>query len=1050
MKRHAQILHFTLMWLSFGGSMTINFSVVPILISIVVILSACSDAANNSTDNTAPVIVADSLTTAEDVPVIFANPAGNDIDVDNDVLTITDITQPEYGSLVENNDGSYTYTPTTNFNGSDKFMYTVSDGHGGEASGAVQINVTPVNDPPSALNDSINIDEDSDAVVIDVLANDTDPEDQAFSIDTQNAASSIAANGLVNYNNNGTFSYKPDSDFSGDDSFNYAVKDAEGGVSFATVTIHVAPKPDAPKITSIAQTKATQDVEYRYNVQINDPDIGDIHSFSITTTPNNTRITIDSSTGSIHWKPENADVGDYQVNVTVTDQDGLSDQQNFILSVANTNDLPVLSINSPLTVAEGGNGNISNQLLKTLDIDNNASQLTYKIISTPINGELLLNNYVVAVNSTFTQADIDNNNLTYAHNGSETTSDNFIFSLNDSSGGEIGDTTFNINITPVNDTPIAVADTVSVKRNSNLILAAAELLSNDTDAENDQLTIKSVSGADKGTVTLDTNNNTISYTPQVNSSGSDSFTYIITDNKGGVSAPATVTIDMEPGWGKALEVYSSTEWVSSPLVVVDDKDNVTMMWEQQDSTKPVYSGYNTDIWVRRYENQTWLPAEKLAKNDVIYKTPIRNTSEARSLCFDASGSIIAVWDQFDGTQWHLWSNRFQMGKWLGSNLIGGLQFVISSRCKDNKIAIFTETNSIPRYFGGYVYSSDIEWKSMSDITYPNYNVEKEETFINVNGDPSIIFSDYYGSTGGSLGYYANTIWATYYANGKWNNLVNLDLLPVDSEYQYYGDVILSSRRPVTVEDKNGNITAVWERSDNVSDYTWTYYLWFSRYDVSTSSWGTPKKFSINGIDQNHSTNCRLVVDQKGNVTAVWTEIDAITNYSNLWSARYEPAFKDWVGITKIETQDFGGVREFKTVIDENGNVTVVWTQYDGTKWDYWFNRYESGKWKGASVLVSGESGINNVLVDVKQLSSGDISVVWRQYDTTTSSIYETRYKAGKWITPEKIFAIDVVPKRFAGLKLIESDSGNLTAVLSDEYVDANGNHTYKFWHNDFR
>ncbi|MBG1265067.1 putative Ig domain-containing protein [Nostoc sp. WHI] len=95
--------------------------------------------------------------------------------------------------------------------------------------------------------------------------------------------------------------------------------------------------------------------------------------------------------------------------------------------------------------------------LQVTDVDNSTTQVTYTLTDIPDNGTLLRNNLALAINDTFTQADIDSNLLNYTHNGSETTSDSFSFTVADGAGGAIANTTFNITVNPVNDNPILVS-----------------------------------------------------------------------------------------------------------------------------------------------------------------------------------------------------------------------------------------------------------------------------------------------------------------------------------------------------------------------------------------------------------------------------------------------------------------------------------------------------------------------------------------------------------------------------------------------------------------
>src|SRR5439155_1654069 len=90
----------------------------------------------------APVANGHSATLDEDTAATI-NVLANDTDVEGDALAVTGVTQGAHGSVVLNADGTVTYTPAANFNGNDGFTYTISDGHGGTATGTVTLVVNP-------------------------------------------------------------------------------------------------------------------------------------------------------------------------------------------------------------------------------------------------------------------------------------------------------------------------------------------------------------------------------------------------------------------------------------------------------------------------------------------------------------------------------------------------------------------------------------------------------------------------------------------------------------------------------------------------------------------------------------------------------------------------------------------------------------------------------------------------------------------------------------------------------------------------------------------
>ena len=190
--------------------------------------------------NGAPTCVDGSDTTAEDT-IVTGAVACSDPEVD--ALAIELVSSASNGFVVLGADGTFAYTPAAHFHGSDSFTFRASDGIDVSDTRTFSITITPVNDPPVAIPDIYEVDEDRTLSVLapGVLGNDTDPDGDPLS------AARVAgpANGTLTSNGNGSFTYRPARDFHGTDSFTYAASDGESS-SAATVTITVRPVNDAP------------------------------------------------------------------------------------------------------------------------------------------------------------------------------------------------------------------------------------------------------------------------------------------------------------------------------------------------------------------------------------------------------------------------------------------------------------------------------------------------------------------------------------------------------------------------------------------------------------------------------------------------------------------------------------------------------------------------------------------------------------------------------------------------------------------------------------
>ncbi|MFT5663928.1 MAG: hypothetical protein ACI9JR_001319 [Gammaproteobacteria bacterium] len=194
---------------------------------------------NVSAKNDPPVAVDDNDSTPEDTPFTTINVLTNDTDVDEDTRSVlaADVSSENGGVVVDNADGTFNYMPSGDYFGEDTFSYTVSDGNGGNDTATVIIFVTEVNDAPVATDDSEVTTVNTSFTTGNVLANDTDVDSATLGVVPGNPS---AANGAVVNNNDGTFTYTPNTDFTGTDSFSYSVSDSllsdEGTVN---ITVNV-------------------------------------------------------------------------------------------------------------------------------------------------------------------------------------------------------------------------------------------------------------------------------------------------------------------------------------------------------------------------------------------------------------------------------------------------------------------------------------------------------------------------------------------------------------------------------------------------------------------------------------------------------------------------------------------------------------------------------------------------------------------------------------------------------------------------------------------
>lgn len=484
-------------------------------------LATVSIAVDNVND--APVALNDSYSTSEDGALNVPAPGvlGNDSDADGNPLTALIAVGPANGSLILNADGSFTYTPNANFNGSDSFTYRASDGTLQSNIATVSITVSAVNDVPDAVNDSASVAEDSSNNIINVLANDTDPDGNTLSI----IAVTQPANGSV-VNSGTDAAYTPNANFTGTDTFSYTVSDGNGGTDTATVTVSVGGVNDSPDAVDDATTVAEDSSANVINVLANDSD-PDGDSLTVSAVTQGANGSVVNNGSNVAYTP-NANVnGSDTFTYTISDGNGGTDTATVTITVTAVNDAPD-AVDDAATVAEDSMNNIIDVLVNDTDADGNT--LTITVVTQGVNGSVVSNG----------------NNVSYTPNANYFGPDSFTYTISDGNGG-MDTATVSITVTdvPDNQSPDAVNDAAMVLQNSsgNLI----DVLANDTDPDAGQtLTITAVTQGANGSVV--NNGNNVSYTPTAGFVGSDSFTYTISDGNGGTDT-ATVNVSVAQSAG---------------------------------------------------------------------------------------------------------------------------------------------------------------------------------------------------------------------------------------------------------------------------------------------------------------------------------------------------------------------------------------------------------------------------------------------------------------------------------------------------------------------
>jgi RHS repeat-associated protein len=446
--------------------------------------------------------------------------------------------------------------------------------------------------------------------------------------------------GMTIISDSGIISWVPESAQVGSHSITVSVSDDAGLTDTQTFELVIDDINEAPTIVSAAVTQATQGASYSYPVEATDPDAGDSLTYSLTVFP--TGMTIDSLTGIIDWSPTHDQVSDHDVTIVVTDTAGLTATQIFVITVANVNDAPEFT-STPITTGQelveysyqltasdkdndsltfggvtlpdGMTISVDGLLLWTPSVGQEGAhdvsvsvtdpslenttqsfiiQVERRANTAPVaDAQSLITNEDTALSIILTATDVDNDvlayevvtnptngaltgtapNLTYIPNANFFGSDSFTFKANDGVEDSLT-VAVSVAITSVNDAPTVSAASFSTNEDTQL---AIELTG--SDVEGDALTFEIVVQPINGTIAGTGSN--ITYTPNENFNGNDSFTYLARDT---ISHSTDARIDLVVN-----AINDSPIIVSEPVTIAIENSQYSYLVEVIDPDQETMS-----------------------------------------------------------------------------------------------------------------------------------------------------------------------------------------------------------------------------------------------------------------------------------------------------------------------------------------------------------------------------------------------------------------------------------------------------------------------------
>ncbi len=470
--------------------------------------------------NQAPVGNNDSYTLTGIGKTLIFDPRVNDTDADADQLTITAVSGATKGvaTIVSGGKG-LAYTRTAN--GTDTITYTLSDGHGNTTTATVEIDDSlGANGDPFTQVDFVDV-VGGVPKIFDPRVNDYDPDGDPLIITSVNGAfygtATIVGGGTaIEYTGPGYYEY-----------LWYTVSDGRGGESYGDIVV-MSGFGDQPPVANADDVIVGSSLTF--DPRANDGDV-DLDAITITavSTPTKGTATIVGGGTAILYTRTSAGTDSFTYTITAGGQTATA---TITIGMPPANQAPTPMADS-IVVRGIGDALTFDPLVNDRDVD--VDTLTITAVSTPGKGT----------------ATLSAGKITYTRTSAG--SDSFTYTVSDGNGHSQTVTVTVADVLPgTNGAPTAAVDQVTVGVGSSV---SFDPRANDSDPDTDGLTITAASGSTKGTVSIIGGGTGITYTRS--SAGTDSFTYTISDGRGGTNT-ATVTVLDPPASNQAPNAVADT------------------------------------------------------------------------------------------------------------------------------------------------------------------------------------------------------------------------------------------------------------------------------------------------------------------------------------------------------------------------------------------------------------------------------------------------------------------------------------------------------------
>jgi hypothetical protein len=366
---------------------------------------------------------------------------------------------------------------------------------------------------------------------------------------------------------------------------------------------------------------------------------------------------------------------------------------------------------------------------------------------------------------------------------------------------------------------------------------------------------------------------------------------------------------------------------------------------------------------------------------------------APQVAMDSGGNAIAVWQQWDGARFSIWTNWYVRGLgWGRGECIAPTENgeatcpQIAMDATGDAIAVWQQSDGVRTSIWAAQYLAGRGWGAAEPINANMpWSAFGASLAMDAGGNAVAVWEQ---SDGARL-----TIWANrYVANTGWAGAQRIDA--TNAGNAVFAQVALSAQ---------GDAIAVWQQPDGA-----VLQIWASFYTAGLG-WGAAQV--IDSRNAGVASGVQAAMDADGNAWVVWEHNDGA--HTNIWAKHYL-AGGGWGATELIEADTRSAASEPHIVMDAGGNAFAVWERAEGARSGIWANRYAAGSGWGTAARIEASSADSALSPRIALDAQGNAMAVWLQWDGARRNVWANRYVADKgWSGAVLIDANDLVNSAFS-------------------------------------